>query len=42
MHKVSSRVFEYIEAQPGDKELSINNSKPMPHGQKICWLYDAF
>ena len=40
----SSRVFEYIEAQPGDKELLLFNNNfqdDATWSENMCWLYDA-
>lgn len=40
----SSRVFEYIEAQPGDKELLLFNNNfqdDTTWSENMCWLYDA-
>lgn len=40
----SSRVFEYIEAQPGDKEILLFNNNfqdDATWSENMCWLYDA-
>lgn len=40
----SSRVFEYIEAQPGEKELLLFNNNfqdDATWSENMCWLYDA-
>lgn len=40
----SSRVFEYIEAQPGEKEILLFNNNfqdDSTWSENMCWLYDA-
>ena len=40
----SSRVFEYIDAQPGDKEILLFNNNfqdDVKWSENTCWLYDA-